>query len=71
MAASAARERLARFEEGSQEWIDASREAMAGAEQTLHELDERTRSFVRERPMTALALAVATGFVVGRIASRW
>ena len=54
----------------AEQWVSASQDAIAGVEEQIAEIDERTRSFVREHPMASLALAVATGFVVGRIASR-
>ena len=36
----------------------------------LQESDQRVRSFVAERPLTALLGAVAVGFVVGRLLAR-
>ena len=36
----------------------------------LKETDERVRSFVAERPLTALLGAVAVGFFVGRLLAR-
>jgi len=34
------------------------------------EMDRRVRSFVSEKPLVAVCLALATGYVVGRVLSR-
>lgn len=36
----------------------------------LGEADRRVRRLVREQPLLALAVAVATGYVVGRVVAR-
>ena len=36
----------------------------------MSEADERVREFAREKPFVALGLAVAAGFVIGRLLSR-
>ena len=36
----------------------------------LHDLDEEVRSFVREKPLLALGVAIATGYVIGRVLSK-
>lgn len=38
--------------------------------QEIERLDRGVRSFVSERPVTAVLLALATGYVVGRVLSR-
>ena len=51
----------------------AAEQLQAGVEQAsseLSRLEQRTREFVRERPVGALLAAVAAGFLVGRIAAR-
>jgi ElaB/YqjD/DUF883 family membrane-anchored ribosome-binding protein len=40
------------------------------ARSTVEDLDRQTRSFVRERPFVALVLAVAVGYLSGRLLSR-
>ncbi len=36
----------------------------------LQRIDQQVRRFVAERPVTAVLLALATGYLVGRIVSR-
>jgi ElaB/YqjD/DUF883 family membrane-anchored ribosome-binding protein len=36
----------------------------------FRELDEEVRSFVRERPLLALGIAVTAGYLVGRLLSK-
>lgn len=40
------------------------------AQQALMDLNDRALVFVRERPLTCLAGAVALGFIVGKLAAR-
>lgn len=40
------------------------------ARQTLNEINEKSTSWIRQNPGTALVGAVALGFLVGKIASR-
>jgi ElaB/YqjD/DUF883 family membrane-anchored ribosome-binding protein len=42
-------------------------------EEARHELDslnKKVAGFIKERPIASLAIALAAGFVIGRIASR-
>lgn len=39
--------------------------------QKVHRADEKMVSFVRERPVVALATALAVGYLVGRVISRF
>jgi hypothetical protein len=45
-------------------------ETYAQAAEALKRLDERARSFIRERPAVALLGAMALGFIVARVARR-
>ena len=40
------------------------------ARRELDSLNQRVSGFIKERPITSLAIAIAAGFVIGRIASR-
>jgi len=40
------------------------------AKRELDSLNRRMSGFIKERPIAALAIALAAGFVIGRIASR-
>jgi ElaB/YqjD/DUF883 family membrane-anchored ribosome-binding protein len=40
------------------------------ARRELDSLNQRVAGFIKERPVTSLAIAVAAGFVIGRIVSR-
>jgi ElaB/YqjD/DUF883 family membrane-anchored ribosome-binding protein len=40
------------------------------ARRELESLNQRVVGFIKERPVTSLAIALAAGFVIGRIASR-
>jgi ElaB/YqjD/DUF883 family membrane-anchored ribosome-binding protein len=40
------------------------------AKRELDSLNRRLSGFIKERPVASLAIAVAAGFVIGRIASR-
>lgn len=37
----------------------------------LHDIDEQVRSFVREKPLAALGIAIVAGYLVGRVLSRF
>jgi hypothetical protein len=43
---------------------------MEEARRELETLNARVVGFIKERPVTSLAIAVAAGFLFGRIASR-
>ncbi len=53
------------FEKGAA----AALEHVPGREE-LERLDRRVRTFVGEKPILAVCLALATGYVVGRVLSR-
>lgn len=53
------------FEKGAA----AALEHMPGREE-LERMDRRVRAFVGERPVLAVCLALATGYVVGRVLTR-
>lgn len=40
------------------------------AKRELDSLNRRMAGFIKERPLASLAIALAAGFVIGRIASR-
>ena len=40
------------------------------ARRELDSLNDRVAGFIKHRPLTSLAMALAAGFLVGRIASR-
>jgi ElaB/YqjD/DUF883 family membrane-anchored ribosome-binding protein len=40
------------------------------ARRELDSLNKKVAGFIKERPITSLAIALAAGFVIGRIASR-
>jgi ElaB/YqjD/DUF883 family membrane-anchored ribosome-binding protein len=40
------------------------------ARRELESLNQKVAGFIKERPVTSLAIALAAGFVIGRIASR-
>jgi ElaB/YqjD/DUF883 family membrane-anchored ribosome-binding protein len=40
------------------------------AKRELDTLNRRVSGFIKERPIASLAIALAAGFVIGRIASR-
>lgn len=40
------------------------------ARRELDSLNQRVAGFIKERPIASLAIALAAGFVIGRIASR-
>jgi ElaB/YqjD/DUF883 family membrane-anchored ribosome-binding protein len=40
------------------------------ARRELDSLNRRVSGFIKERPIASLAIALAAGFVIGRIASR-
>ena len=43
---------------------------MEEARRELDSLSQRVSGWIKERPVTSLAIALAAGFVIGRIASR-
>ncbi|HTS80036.1 MAG TPA: hypothetical protein VMH40_05510 [Myxococcaceae bacterium] len=43
---------------------------MEEARRELDSLNRKVAGFIKERPITSLAIALAAGFVIGRIASR-
>ena len=43
---------------------------MEEARSELDSLNRKVAGFIKERPITSLAIALAAGFVIGRIASR-
>lgn len=60
-------------EEGAPEQEDLSTRMRAGMQRVQDEVrraDERIRSFVDERPLTAVAIALGTGFLLGKLLSR-
>ena len=44
--------------------------SMAQLRSDLGDLDKEVRGFVRENPLIALGLAIAAGYVIGRVFSR-
>ena len=44
--------------------------AARSVQDRIERADERIRTFVNERPLTALAVALGLGYVAGRIAAR-
>jgi ElaB/YqjD/DUF883 family membrane-anchored ribosome-binding protein len=40
------------------------------ARRELDSLNQKVSGFIKERPIASLAIALAAGFVIGRIASR-
>ena len=44
-----------------------ARETLASARTRLRAIDARARALIQERPMTAVAAAVAVGFVLRRL----
>ncbi|MFN8602357.1 MAG: hypothetical protein U0842_17980 [Candidatus Binatia bacterium] len=53
--------------EALEPYVDLDR--LPGREE-VERMDRTVRSFVAERPVTAVLLALATGYVVGRVLSR-
>lgn len=50
--------------------LDAVEEGIEALRAEVADADRRLRAFVRERPFVAIGLAVAAGFVVGRVLRR-
>ena len=46
------------------------KERLSGLRATLEDLDAQARSAVKERPMLALGMALAFGYLVGRALAR-
>lgn len=53
--------------EALEPYVDVER--LPGRED-IERLDRRVRGFVSERPVTAVLIALATGYVVGRVLAR-
>lgn len=53
--------------EALEPYVDLDR--LPGREE-IQRIDRSVRTFVAERPVTAVLLALATGYVVGRVLSR-
>ncbi len=51
--------------------LDAAVEAVPKLMETAKATDAKIVAFVRERPIVALAAALAAGYVVGRVISRF
>jgi len=45
--------------------------AFAQTADNIRRVDEELIARVRERPLAAMAIAVAAGYVIGRLFSRW
>ena len=60
--------------EGARETMRQVQDKMAGSVDDLREMagtvDGAIREFAREKPMMAIACAIAAGFFIGRLASR-
>jgi ElaB/YqjD/DUF883 family membrane-anchored ribosome-binding protein len=60
--------------EGARETMRQVQDKMAGSVDDLRDMagsvDGAIREFAREKPMMAIACAVAAGFLIGRLASR-
>jgi uncharacterized protein YjbJ (UPF0337 family) len=59
---------IGKVKDVAQKVLDKTKKLMA--QDLARQLDSGLRTFVRERPFTAVAAAVATGFVFGRLLRR-
>ena len=62
-----AMETIAREGKQLRDRLPDTREALGAARTRLRALDTRTRALVQERPLMAIATAVAVGFVLRRV----
>ena len=51
----------------STQWQQSANDAVADVRERLEDVDVQIRSFVREKPLVAVGVAVAAGFLVGRL----
>jgi ElaB/YqjD/DUF883 family membrane-anchored ribosome-binding protein len=49
---------------------DELNEKLKDAGASLHDIDDRARTFVKDRPLVALGTAAVGGFLLGRLFSR-
>jgi transposase-like protein len=50
-------------------WVDQARERLDITRERATEWDEKIRTFTRERPLSALLLAVSGGYMLARVFS--
>lgn len=70
MAEESGQEAKARVARAASALRDRSRELASGVADELHEFEARTTGAVRERPLTALAIAAGAGLLIGLLSSR-